>query len=281
MTKEYTFKYGIAPSKNDFVRIGSNRDLKVQHAQKIAESFEKKMNLLGANPIIVANGFIIDGQHRHLACEYLGIPVPYIEIFGMTDEEMITAMHTLNSNAKNWGLADYLKLYVKKGKENYILLDEFMKNYDISISIAIYMLRNFNDLAYKNASEESGFKDGNFQPLDVERAEEKAFFYRNIRNAVIASHKLYLRYVKSTGFIKAFMKIATQQEEIFSITHMQNAFEADLKSKNPIFMKFESTEEYYNVLVQIYNSKNPKFKLLPYEELNSKKLESEIEIDEE
>lgn len=277
--KEYTFKYGIEPDHSKFIRIGSNRDPKQQHSQKIAESIKQKMNLLGANPIIVANGFIIDGQHRHQACEYLGIPVPYIEIFGMTDEEMITAMHTLNSNAKNWGLADYLKLYVKKGKENYILLDEFMKNYDISISIAIYMLRNFNDLAYKNASEESGFKDGNFQPLNVERAEEKAFFYRNIRNAVMASHKLYVKYVKSTGFIKAFMKIVTQQEEIFSITHMQNSFEADLKSKNPIFRKFESTEEYYNVLVEIYNSKNPKLKLLPYEELNSRKLD--IEVDEE
>jgi hypothetical protein len=138
--KEYTFNYGIEPDHSKFIRIGSNRDPKTQHSHKIAESIKQKMNLLGANPIIVANGFIIDGQHRHQACEYLGIPVPYIEVFGMTDEEMITAMHTLNSNAKNWGLADYLKLYCKKGYQNYLDLDTFMKDYELSISIAIYII---------------------------------------------------------------------------------------------------------------------------------------------
>jgi hypothetical protein len=273
--KEYTFQYGIEPDPSKFIRIGSNRDPKTQHSQKIAESIKQKMNLLGANPIIVANGFIIDGQHRHQACEYLGIPVPYIEIFGMTDEEMITAMHTLNSNAKNWGLADYLKLYCKKGYQNYLDLDSFMRDYDLSISIAIYMMRGFNDLAYKNASEESGFKDGDFKPIDEDRAKDKALFYKNIRNAVIAGHKQYLKFVKSTGFIKAFLKIATQQEEAFSINHMQTAFESDLKSKNPQFRKFESVEEYYDVLVKIYNSRNPKQYLLPYLELNTKRLEVE------
>ena len=273
--EKYTFKYGIEPDHSKFIRIGSNRDPKQQHSQKIAQSIKDGINLLGANPIIVANGFIIDGQHRHQACEYLGIPVPYIEVFGMSNEEMIQAMHTLNSNAKNWGLADYLKLYVKQGKDNYVLLNKFMEDYDLSISIAIYMLRNFNDMAYKNASEESGFKDGNFTPLEIERAEEKAMHYKNIRNAVIANYRQYLKHVKSLGFIKAFLKITTQQEEAFSINHMQTSFEADLKSKNPLFRKFESVEEYYDILVKIYNSRNPKQTLLPYLELNSKRGEAE------
>lgn len=272
MQNNYTFHYGVETDYTKFIKIGSNRDTKPQHSQKIAKSIYE-MNLVGANPIIVANGFIIDGQHRHEACEALGIPVPYIEIFGMSNQEMITAMHKLNSNAKNWGLADYLKLYCRQGSENYLILDKFMSDYEISISIAIYMLRDFNDLAYKNASEESGFKDGGFEPIRIERAEEKALYYKNVRNAVIAGHKQHLKSVKSTGFIKAFLKIATQQEEIFSINHMQNSFEGDLKSKNPQFRKFESVEEYYDVLVKIYNSKNPKQSLKPYLELNTRKLE--------
>ena len=114
-----------------------------------------------------------------------------------------------------------------------------------------------------------------FKPIDEDRAKDKALFYKNIRNAVIAGHKQYLKFVKSTGFIKAFLKIATQQEEAFSINHMQTAFESDLKSKNPQFRKFESVEEYYDVLVKIYNSRNPKQYLLPYLELNTKRLEVE------
>jgi ParB-like chromosome segregation protein Spo0J len=106
---KYTFVYGIEPDHKRFQKIGENRDLKPQHIQKIIDSVKNKIDLLGANPIIVANDFIIDGQHRFDACRQMNKPVPYIEIIGMTTDEMMTAMHTLNSNAKNWGLADYLK----------------------------------------------------------------------------------------------------------------------------------------------------------------------------
>lgn len=273
---EYKFNYGVETDYNRFQIIGENREIKSPHAQKIAQSI-KNINLIGANPIIVANDLIIDGQHRFNACRILGIPVPYIEIIGMSSDEMIKAMYSLNSNAKNWGLGDYLKLYVKQGKENYILLNKFMDDYGISISIAIYMLQDFNDFAYKNASESSGFKDGLFTPINYARATEKAIALSNIRDMIGADFRKHIKLVKSAGFIKAFLKIATQQENIFDATQMKLALKADLKSNKPMFRKFESVEEYYNVLVDIYNSRNPKDKLDYYLAFNSKRVEVEDE----
>lgn len=273
---KYTFNYGIEPNHKRFTKIGENRTPKTPHTQKLIASI-KNIDLLGANPIIVANDLIIDGQHRFDACVALGIPVPYIEVKEMTADEIITAMHTLNSNAKNWGLGDYLNLYVKQGKENYILLNQFMEDYGVSISIAIYMLQNFNEFAYKNASETSGFKDGFFIPENYERAVDKATALSNVRDMIGSEFKKYLKYIRSASFIKAFLKIATQQEDNFDANHMKISLRADLKSKNPLFRKYESVEEYYDILVRIYNSKNPKKELDGFLTHNSKRIEIENE----
>jgi len=152
-----------------------------------------------------------------------------------------------------------------------------MEDYGVSISIAIYMLQDFNDMAYKNASESSGFKDGTFFPVNFERAKDKAIALENIRDMVGSDFKKYLKYIRSTGFIKAFLKIATQQEDIFDSGHMKTALKADLKSKNPMFRKYESVEEYYNILVDIYNSKTPAKDLSHYLTFNSKRVEVESE----
>jgi hypothetical protein len=274
---KYQFVYVTSESDySKFSKFPENRTPKPTHSSKIAKSIEL-LDLIGANPIIVSNGKIIDGQHRILACEMLGIPYSYIEIKGMSDKEAHKAMQTLNSNAKNWGLLDYLKHYCELGNPNYITLNQFMDTHDLSISVCIYMMRGFNDLAYKNASEESGFKDGFFQFVDLDKANRIAIYYNQIRNIIPDNNKILQKAVKSIGFIKAVLKIATQQEDIYDQNHMYSAFMSDVKSKTPKFRKFESVEEYYDILVKIYNSKNPDLFLATYWDLNSTKILSEVE----
>jgi len=251
---KYNFKYDSTTDYDLFTFISENRETKKIHIDKLKLSVQD-INLLPANPIIVANGLIIDGQHRYSVCKELGLPIYYIEIIGMTTEEMITAMHKLNSNAKNWGLDDYLKLYVRQENKNYVNLNTFKDEFELSISISIYMYSGFDDIAYKNASEHSGFKDGKFEPKDEDRARKVASYYATIRNFFSANDKGNLKNVKSAAFIKAFCKLATQQSNNIDFAELNRMLNLDLKSKTRIFSKSDSVTGYYDMLVKIYNHK--------------------------
>ena len=251
---KYNFKYDSTTDYDLFTFISENRETKKIHVDKLKLSVQD-INLLPANPIIVANGLIIDGQHRFNVCKELGLPIYYIEIIGMTTEEMITAMHKLNSNAKNWGLDDYLKLYQKQGNKNYIKLYEFKDEFDLSVSISIYMYSGFDDVAYKNASEQSGFKDGKFEPKNEEIARKVASNYATIRNFFSANDKDNLKNVKSAAFIKAFCKLAIQQSAIIDFAELNRMLNLDFRSKIRIFNKSDSVTGYYDMLVKIYNHK--------------------------
>lgn len=247
----YSYTYGSESDHNRFKVINFNREVKDPHVVNIAKSMTD-VNLIGANPIIVSDDYIIDGQHRYEACKKLGIPVPYIEIKGMTEADRYKAMQKLNSNAKNWGLADYLKFYVKQNKESYLILENFCKKYSITVSLAIYMLNDFEDNYYKNAANASGFKYGLLEIIDQKKAERVAYGYIVIRDSVIAEHKKYKKQVKSISFIKAVVKLLGNNEDVIDFKKMHMAVLADLSKKNPNFTKKESVEEYYNMLIDIY-----------------------------
>lgn len=263
---QYKYTYGLESNHNRFKVINFNREIKDQHAIHIAKSIEG-INLIGANPIIVNDDYIIDGQHRFEACKILGIPVPYISIEGMSESERYQAMHKLNSNAKNWGLTDYLKFYVKQQKEAYITLQDFATRYNLTVSLAIYMLNDFNDLYYKNASHASGFKYGLLKIVNQERAEKIAYTYIAIRDFVKAEHKHLHRHFKSISFIKAFLKLLSKQEDSIDFKKMHMAIMQDLSKKNSIFGKKESVEDYYNILVDIYNKYDSNANLLSYKDI--------------
>jgi hypothetical protein len=270
----YNFKYDSTTDYSKFTKIEEyNRITKTPQVEKL-EASVKDINLLPANPIIVANGFIIDGQHRYDVCKKLNLPVYYVEIVDMTLDDMLIAMHKLNSNAKNWGLKDYLKLYTKQMKENYIFLSEFMTDYSLSISQAVYVLRDFDDNVYKDTSL-AGFKEGDFEPLNTDNAIEKARMFRSLKDTIDANSKSESKLVKQASFVKAFFKLVANQQ--LNIEQLKDNLRSDLKSTKKTFVKTDSASGYHDMLVKIYNSKGKEPKLKTWDEMNFGGVEEEVD----
>lgn len=116
-----------------FHLLSDNRfKLHRNHVEHLKRSILEK-NMLALRPITVNSKYeIMDGQHRYLAAKELGLEI-YYEIH--LDNEM-NDMVKLNIN-KAWNLMDYQNYYTKNGYKQYILLAEYMKENNVSISLAL------------------------------------------------------------------------------------------------------------------------------------------------
>ena len=285
--KQFTFTSKSSKDYTLFKRLEGNRPVNPNQVQKIIESV-KAINVLKAKPIIVANGYIIDGQHRFEACVELGEEVHYIEVSPMTDEEMRFLMSQLNSNVKNWSPADYLQQFVIQGKENYIYLKDFLikdgdKKNKISISTAVYFLSNFNDLAYKNL-DIVHFKEGFYMPENKEKGEQKRNEFLRIRELVLEHAPTLKKAIESANFIKAFTRLSEGQEN-FNFPLFYLNLSADLRKVpyHRIFNVSDSISTYYDMMVAIHNLDAKKeSKLKRYDEMyfDKNKLTEEVDIDE-
>ena len=96
----------------------------VDHAAKIKKSTEKNGQLF--NPILVNDRFeIIDGQNRFTAWRELGLPILYIiaESYGVDE------CRSLNSDAVNWKVKNYIGSYAAQGNEQYVGLKALEEKY--------------------------------------------------------------------------------------------------------------------------------------------------------
>ncbi len=158
MTKvEHTTEY------NQFSRHECNRKMDEKHVQRIMTAIEEK-NLLDLDPIIVDSNYcVIDGQHRLEAARRLGISAPYI----VNESVNSSDMKSLNSILKPWGLVDYLNHYARLGHSEYELLEAFMNENKMQISIALQLLNGS-----KNSNFFKIFKSGKYRfPSNAEYAE--------------------------------------------------------------------------------------------------------------
>ena len=95
----------------------------------------KQYGFLGSILMIktsVINGveklYIIDGQHRFLAAQFLGIPITANVIeTNKSKEELIYLISTLNSTGIKWKIEDYINAYASLSNENYVKLIQVAK----------------------------------------------------------------------------------------------------------------------------------------------------------
>ena len=284
--QKFTFTQKSSKDYAMFKKLEGNRPVNPNQVQKIIESV-KAINVLKAKPIIVANGYIIDGQHRFEACVQLEEEVNYIEVSPITDEEMRFLMSQLNSNVKNWSPADYLQQFVIQGKENYIYLKDFLikdgdKKNKISISTAVYFLSNFNDLAYKNL-DIVHFKEGFYMPENKEKGEQKRNEFLRIRELVLEHAPTLKKAIESANFIKAFTRLSEGQEN-FNFPLFYLNLSADLRKVHyhRIFNVSDSLSTYYDMMVAIHNLDAKKeHRLKRYDEVyfDKNKTEQDTEVD--
>jgi len=121
---------------NLFKLAQTNRTVKQSHVNKICKSMES-YGFLNSKPITVNSNFeIIDGQHRFLAAQKLGIDI----IYEIDNVDLNEAMVTVNTTSNIWRLSEFIEHYAKMGFTDFIELNKFMNSNDYGVSncISIY-----------------------------------------------------------------------------------------------------------------------------------------------
>lgn len=156
---EVTNIYGL------FKLMAGNRPIDYNHVKRLKRSMQKHPHMFASNPIEVnENMFIIDGQHRRLAAQELGVPVYYIVVPGATLEET----RVENVTQRRWTLLDFARSYAESGRKDYKKFLEYVKLYP---KIAPGILRVYLSGGQKHELDVD-FRNGEFQIEDEARGAE-------------------------------------------------------------------------------------------------------------
>ena len=221
---EQTTNYG------KFKTIRGNREINRVHLGKLCKSILEN-DLLEANPIIVNEKFqILDGQHRLLAAEKLGVPIYYVVT--PTGTGGIAEVQLFNSNLRAWNMKNYLNSYIERGNLNYVELQDFMDKTGLSIGIALLLISGAQGKSRNGRSSVNEFKDGTFKATFKDFAydiykklveiapycEDNSWNDRELVSAIVMayragiSHETLIRKLDATG--KKIPRLATRRQYI-------------------------------------------------------------------
>lgn len=155
-------------------RDDNRKQIDPAHVRKLAASI-KMRNLLEMKPILVNKNFeVIDGQHRLLAAQQVGVPVFY------SVEEKIEAKDLLLLNlSKSWSTTDYVNYYAKNGYEEYKKLEEFAKFHQLAITLAVNLLSGRNKQLFEK------IRQGEFKFLQNEATITELSNCKEIRDKIV------------------------------------------------------------------------------------------------
>ena len=220
-----TYDYGM------FKTLEGNRNTKERDVKKLAISISKKYNVC---PIILTSDYyVIDGQHRLLACKLLGLPVRYV----IDKNATIDDISRLNSYSKKWTQIDYLLSYKKQGIEDYIVFHRFMMEHNITINVGLLLF------ASDGGSSSIPFKEGLFSS---EKLEEATWLIEKFKKITKFNPKINFRFLR---VIKTLLKNSDFDIDIF----------INKLSIQPTKLVNCATAPQYRMLIEgIYNYKSRK-----------------------
>lgn len=136
-----------------FKRIKGNRhpESNSGHIARLRAAIEADPQAITYNPLIVNEKMqVIDGQHRLVVLQELGLPVYYIKVPGLR----LGNVQLLNALSKPWSPMDYARSYAELGNENYAIYIDFKEVYKLNHDVLI------NYLGLDNAVTSESFKRG-------------------------------------------------------------------------------------------------------------------------
>jgi hypothetical protein len=106
-----------------------------RHIINLCESITRK-DLLYMRPIAVNEKMeVLDGQHRLLAAQALGVPIYYEMKNELMGEDII-----LLNLSRSWGATDYFNYYCQNQYPEYLKLKEFSEKYDLKLKLCMRLL---------------------------------------------------------------------------------------------------------------------------------------------
>lgn len=221
-----------------FKKLSCNREtMSEKHLDRLQKSIQTN-NLLQYRPILINKNFeVIDGQHRLEIAKRMGI-----EIFYQIEDDLTVNDIILVNNQKPWGNGDYLNFYVKNHYPEYMKLDKFLKDNDLSLKIAllIFIGSGHNGL---NDFREGKFKfKEEYKDTKVEQCWETVYYIKKMNGGST--------YTMSAKFWKSLNKLMNC--EGFD----QSIWMKNLERHIHKMHIHNSAEDYFKTMLSIYNWKN-------------------------
>ena len=215
--------------------IEENRPISESHLNNIRDSIAIKQLPV---PIIVDEQYkICDGQHRFQACKELSKPIYYVQVPGMTIEDI----QRLNADTRTWSMDDFLSSFCKRNRSEYIKYRDFKEKYKFGHTECLLLLSGWRRQK-KTKTINQNFKDGNF----------KITKYGEAVNAAekITEVKQYFKHYKTRWFVNALVKCFRKEE------YKHNVFMKKLSGQSAKLTKQADVDSYLSVIEVIYNHNN-------------------------
>lgn len=138
-----------------------NREVNDGHLRRLTKAISFK-NLLSDFPILVTKDMvIIDGQHRYLAANELGLPIYY----RFAQDTQWGDLGFANANVKKWTLEDYLHYWIVREVAPYIRLQEFLdENPHMTLGIVVQLMSDVKPHASVGQTNVSRSKSPHMSP---------------------------------------------------------------------------------------------------------------------
>lgn len=231
----------IQKTKNysQFVFRNDNRAQGVSeaHVRKLMDSISSR-NMLQYKPIDVNSKMeIIDGQHRLIAAQSLGLDIYY-----RIDKESQPHDIILMNIQKTWTNTDFLNYYCKNGFEEYLKLQHFMDANRLSLRIALSLTMGYT------SKEGHKFKIGEYKFHDENLSDQLSICWYTIE--YIKKMNNNCNYTSTAKFWKALLKLVNHGD--FEFTQWRNNLEKMIER----FGVRPTCDDYLKMMKECYNWKS-------------------------
>jgi disulfide oxidoreductase YuzD len=227
-----------------FKILNGNRPIDSKHIKKLKESIQKK-DYLFLHPIIVnEHSEVIDGQHRLQAAKELNLDIYYIK----SDEVEADHIVESNSNQLTWSVKDFINFYSVRDKNpDYIELSQMIKQSKLNPRALLALL-----LGTTAPEIMSSVKRGKFKMPESHEPKEIYNFFLDFIAYADDKHIKPISMFNNFRFTLAFRWL-----------YLTDGFFHEMLIKRLDQKWFElkpqvNAKEWYALLLDIYNHRNPK-----------------------
>lgn len=227
---------------SQFNFLKGNRKIDRHHLKKLKESIEKN-NHLNLHPIIINSNFeIIDGQHRLEAAKQLNVAIFFIKSEIVKDDHLIES----NVNQRSWEVENYIDYFsIKEKLPDYIELKTMMQLSGLKPKAILSMIL------------------GTISPEILNFMKTGKFIFPSNKDyeKTISSYLDFIAYVKDKRIKPISMFSNFYFTKAYRWLCLTGGFEYETLIKKLDLRWFDlrpqrNSEEWYKLLISIYNFKN-------------------------
>lgn len=215
-----------------FKMINGNRKIKKSKVENLVKKMRKR-GWLPTVEITVNEKFqIIDGQHRFIAVQVVGIAFRY----KIVENAGIDEVRETNEGSNNWALSDYVPSFASKGLKSYVQLDNFTKDFpELNLSICQMLLSN----SMGNPSREK-FEAGEWKVKDYNTGV--------LWGGYVMSLRPFFSGWRRVIFVRGLIKVLMNKPE-FNFQEFLHKVEL----RPNMLVPCGTTNQYVDMIEQIYN----------------------------